>query len=72
MPTNPATAAPPTIPPGAPGDVLLNSRQVRNLFGDVSDMSLWRWVRDGVLPEPIYIRKRRYWWRSVIIRAVSA
>jgi len=37
--------------------------QVRKLFGDISDMTLWRWLHDDKLgfPKPMYINGRRYW-----------
>ncbi len=40
----------------------LPAGQVRARYG-VSDMSLWRWLRDPELgfPAPIKIHKRRYW-----------
>ena len=40
----------------------LPAGQVRARYG-VSDMSLWRWLRDSELafPAPIKIHKRRYW-----------
>ena len=48
----------------APGDrVYLNSKQVRQRYGDISDMSLWRWQHDDDLgfPAPLVIQRRRYW-----------
>jgi hypothetical protein len=44
-------------------DVLLTSRQVRSRYGNISDMSLWRWLRDERLnfPRPLVLNKRRYW-----------
>jgi hypothetical protein len=40
----------------------LPSRQVRERY-HVSDMSLWRWLRDPKLnfPQPTIINGRRYW-----------
>ena len=40
----------------------LPAGQVRARYG-VSDMSLWRWLRDPKLgfPAPIKIHNRRYW-----------
>lgn len=40
----------------------LPSASVRARYG-VSDMSLWRWLRDETLdfPAPILIHRRRYW-----------
>ena len=42
---------------------LLSAPATKRLFGNVSDMSLWRWLHDSSLgfPEPIVIRKRRFW-----------
>jgi hypothetical protein len=44
-------------------NTLLTARQVREQFGNVSDMALWRWLQDENLnfPKPIIINKRRYW-----------
>jgi hypothetical protein len=44
-------------------DRYLTSQQVRHRYGDVSDMSLWRWLHDGKIgfPRPIIINRRRYW-----------
>lgn len=41
---------------------LLNAATVRQKFDGISDMTLWRWVRDPNLgfPQPIYIGRRRY------------
>jgi predicted DNA-binding transcriptional regulator AlpA len=40
----------------------LPAGQVRARYG-VSDMALWRWLRDEALrfPAPIRIHNRRYW-----------
>lgn len=49
---------------------LLNSNQVREICGNVSDMTLWRWQQDaGVnFPKPsLVINRRRYWDESAII-----
>jgi predicted DNA-binding transcriptional regulator AlpA len=42
---------------------LLTAAAVRDAFGGVSDMTLWRWLNDPALnfPKPIYIARRRYW-----------
>lgn len=41
---------------------LLPARAVREMFGDVSQMTLWRWLNDDSLgfPRPVYIRGRRF------------
>ena len=43
--------------------VYLTARQVRARYGDISDMSLWRWLNDPALnfPQPMLINKRRLW-----------
>ena len=42
--------------------VYLPAASVRARYG-VSDMSLWRWLRDETLgfPHPLRINKRRFW-----------
>lgn len=46
-------------------DALVPQQTARQeVFGAVCDMTIWRWVRDGVLPAPIKIRGRNYWRRS--------
>lgn len=49
-------------------DKLLSSRGARGHLGDVSEMTLWRWVRAGILTPPIKINKRNYWPVSEIER----
>ena len=41
----------------------LNSKQVRARYGGISDMSLWRWVRDPKMrfPAPIRINRLKFW-----------
>lgn len=62
-----AQSTAPIIPPG---DVLITSAQLAALAGGKSQMTLWRWLREGVLPPPIIIRRRRYWPRSVALAAL--
>jgi predicted DNA-binding transcriptional regulator AlpA len=46
----------------AEDDRYLNSRQVRERFGNCSDMWLWRRLRDGSgFPQPLEISGRRFW-----------
>jgi len=42
---------------------LLPTKDVRARFGNISDMTLWRWLRDESLgfPQPTMIRNRRFW-----------
>ena len=41
---------------------LLTAPQVRERFGDISDMTLWRWLESPTLgfPRPVYIQRRRF------------
>lgn len=50
-------------------DFLLTSREVRGMFGGVSDMSLWRWLQDSEMgfPKPLIMRRRRYWRQADIL-----
>jgi hypothetical protein len=43
--------------------VFLTAAQVRVRYGCVSEMTIWRWLKDPALvfPEPIRINRRRYW-----------
>jgi predicted DNA-binding transcriptional regulator AlpA len=45
-----------------PPPTYLTAGRVRDRYG-VSEMSLWRWLRDKALgfPHPIRINKRRFW-----------
>jgi hypothetical protein len=38
----------------------LTCRALQEMYG-VVDKTIDRWVQRGVLPEPMYINKRRYW-----------
>jgi predicted DNA-binding transcriptional regulator AlpA len=49
-------------------DYFLTAVQVRQRYGNASDMWLWRRLRDDSnFPRPIEIRKRRYWKLSELI-----
>jgi hypothetical protein len=59
---HPANVANCAITADATGDRFLTSSQVRARYGGVSDMWLWRRCHDGSgFPQPMVIRKRRYW-----------
>jgi len=49
-------------------DHKINSKQLREMLGGISDMSLWRFVHSKYLdfPKPTYINKRRFWSSSDI------
>jgi len=50
------------------------AHEVRRLCGDISDMCLWRWIKNLELafPEPTYIAKRRYWLEAEVIEWLDA
>jgi predicted DNA-binding transcriptional regulator AlpA len=42
--------------------------QVRARYGNKTEQCLWRWLRDGVFPQPdLRIKSRRYWLESTLI-----
>ena len=49
--------------PSLDDDALLNSAQVKARCGNVTNMCIWRWMRDDRVqfPKPIQINKRNYW-----------
>ena len=42
-------------------DQLLTEKQLRQMVGNVSSMSIWRWLAAGLLPRPLKIQRRNYW-----------
>ena len=40
---------------------MITARTVREICGGVSDMSIFRWLRDSGFPHPTYHNRRRYW-----------
>jgi predicted DNA-binding transcriptional regulator AlpA len=49
-------------------EIFLGARKVRRRYGDISDMTLWRWCHDEDLafPKPITIKGRRFWrWSNL-------
>ena len=47
---------------------LMTANEVRELFGGISDMTVWRWLQSEQLgfPKPIHIQRRRFWRASDI------
>jgi predicted DNA-binding transcriptional regulator AlpA len=41
----------------------LKTAQVRRRYGDISDMTIWRWLKDEELgfPRPLRIKRERFW-----------
>lgn len=61
----------------AADDVLLTSKQVKAMCGNVSDMAIWRWTRDPQVqfPAPLKLESRtnsRNFWRLGDIRRWQA
>lgn len=52
---------------------LIPPTEVRDLFGGVSDMTLWRWENDPEMgfPKAIRINRRRYWRAAEIASFVA-
>jgi predicted DNA-binding transcriptional regulator AlpA len=48
--------------------IYLNAAQVRTRYGGMSDMALWRWLRDETLgfPKPLIINNRRFWLAAAL------
>lgn len=47
----------------------LTASQVRARFGNISDMTLWRWLQDEALgfPKPMVINRRRLFREDQIV-----
>ena len=52
-------------------ETLIPARAVRDRFGGISSMTLWRWVQKDILPEPTKINGRNYWNASDIERVIQ-
>ncbi len=52
----------------------VNAAYVRKICGDISDMTLWRWINDSALkfPRPIYIGRRRYFREADVLAWLAA
>ena len=53
-------------------DALICQPEAKRLAGGVSDMTMWRWRKDGVIPQPMSIRRRNYWRRGEFLAALEA
>jgi predicted DNA-binding transcriptional regulator AlpA len=50
-----------TNPPQPHPTARLISRAGLRSFVEISDMGLWRWIKRGAFPKPVYINGRRFW-----------
>ena len=48
------------------GEQLMNRRMLRQTV-PASDMTIWRWERDGLFPQHLNINGRNYWLRSEVM-----
>ena len=41
----------------------IGARRVRQRYDNISDMTLWRWIRDPDMgfPKPVYLGRYRFW-----------
>ena len=53
---------------------LANTRKKRRLHPpvfNVSESTIWRWVKQGVLPEPTYIGGKCFWHEEVVAHLLA-
>ncbi len=50
----------------------IQAAAVRALCGDISDMTLWRWVDQRDFPKPTYIARRRFWKEADVLAWLEA
>ena len=52
---------------------LISASDVRKMIGNVSDMTIWRWLKDEKLsfPKPIYVQRRRFWRESELLSWIN-
>ena len=50
----------------------ITATQVRALCGDISDMTLWRWINERDFPKPVYIARRRFWREAEVVAWLQA
>lgn len=48
--------------------IRLSARAVRERFDGITGMTLSRWVKAGILPPPIKIGTRNFWWADDVER----
>lgn len=69
---NGTQTAPDRVPDVLSDDPLITSGTARALAGGVASMTLWRWRKAGIIPEPIVIRGRNYFRRGEFLSALAA
>jgi hypothetical protein len=52
-------------------DELITQAKAKTLAGGISDMTLWRWRKAGIIPAPLSIRGRNYWPRQGFLEALA-
>jgi predicted DNA-binding transcriptional regulator AlpA len=63
----------PALPAADDPEALLNSTHVRQMLGGVTRMTLYRWVKEGTLPQPdVAVGCSRYWQRKTILAHIEA
>lgn len=52
---------------------LVSAADLRVMFGDVSDMTIWRWLKEEDLkfPKPIYVQRRRFWREAELLEWIA-
>ena len=45
----------------------IKAEPVREMCGDICDMTLRRWVETREFPKPIYIGRQRYWREDEVV-----
>jgi predicted DNA-binding transcriptional regulator AlpA len=62
--------SPDRLDPSDRSERLLPRRELRSLV-PVSDMTIWRWERDGLFPRHLVINGRNYWRLSELRKWVN-
>jgi predicted DNA-binding transcriptional regulator AlpA len=48
-------------------DRLIPQRTLRDMFGGISDMTVFRWRQREILPPPVSINGRNFWRESTVL-----
>ena len=49
---------------------LLTVKQVAKIYGQCDDSTVWRWVKQGILPKPVKVGGRTLWRESEIQNSI--